>query len=357
MPKNFEQFNKKSPEKITSEQKKAKEESVISRRKFLKGLGVLSAGSVAVFGLERTGKYVSEIISEIPDAEAEGAGEPGQYHIEPEPISKIINYDTLSVRLEPERVSRLKEYWKRRYGDPNDPNELHLKLKDSLSRMKPWDEKLKSIFALRGIPHELRYISIVESDFMLNARSSAGAVGPFQFMKKTAEAYGLRVGHLHDDRRDPIRSGDAASRFLKDLFKETGDLNLALASYNGGFVRDYFETDSQNPTYGGFLKFMEEKINSLKSSIASGNFEHTVLGGQALWRIARIYGIRVDDLKKVNNIGSQHILRIGEKLRIPFRDEGNKKIIFNKLTRGFKENINFPHQVNAVIEIIKEGKI
>ena len=352
MLENFGQFNKESPEKITSEQKTAKEGSGISRRNFLKGLGVLAGAGSAALGLERAGKYLFEIMSEIPGEEAK---EPGQYHIEPEPVSKIINYDVSEIRLETGRVSRLKEYWKRRYRDPADPNGLGLRLKGALARIRPWDVKLKKVFADNGIPPEFRYISIVESDFTLNARSSAGAVGPFQFMKKTAESYGLRVGHLHDERRDPIRSGDAASRFLRDLLKETDDLNLALAAYNGGFVRAYLETGTQNPTQDGFLKFMEDKINSLKSSIASGNFEHTVLKGQNLRQIACWYGIRTDDLKKANAIGGRNSIKAGERMKIPFRNEADKKNAFNKLTRGFKENINFPHQVNAVMETIKEG--
>lgn len=356
MTKGIEQYSGDIERKTPSVIGQKKERPAISRREFLGGMGVLAAlGAGAVLGSEKTRRavldYWESIISAIPP---EYEKEPGQYHIVPEPISRIIRYDAPPIRLEAERISRLREYWKRRYQDPNDTNGLSLKLRDSLLRMKPWDERIKMSFTRRGIPPELRYISIVESDFMLGARSFAGAVGPFQFMKKTAESYGLKVGHLIDERRDPIRSGEAASRFLYDLYKETGDMTLALASYNGGFARAYLEIERKNPTYNGFLKFMEDKLNYLKQSIASGNFEHTVLPGQNLWQISRRYGIRADDLKKANSAGSRN-LRAGEKLKIPFAGEAHKKTVFDKLTRGFKENINFPHQVNAVMDVIKEG--
>ena len=85
-----------------------------------------------------------------------------------------------------------------------------------------------------GLPMELRYLVIVESALNPKAISPAGASGLWQLMLPTGRAYGLNINSLVDERMDPIRSTEAASRFLKDLYKIYGDWWLVLAAYNCG---------------------------------------------------------------------------------------------------------------------------
>lgn len=85
-----------------------------------------------------------------------------------------------------------------------------------------------------NLPMELKYLPIIESAFNPAARSSAGAVGLWQFMYGTGKMYKLEIGTFVDERRDPVKSTEAAVKYLSDLYRIYKDWHLVIAAYNCG---------------------------------------------------------------------------------------------------------------------------
>lgn len=91
--------------------------------------------------------------------------------------------------------------------------------------------------SLYDLPQELKYLPVVETSLITNARSGAGAAGLWQFIPATARQYRLRINEQVDERFDPYRSTEAAVKMLAALYDQYGDWPLALAAYNCGPVR------------------------------------------------------------------------------------------------------------------------
>ncbi len=103
-----------------------------------------------------------------------------------------------------------------------------------LRRSQKYTPMMLRIIDEYGLPHDLIYLSLVESGYNPHAYSWARAMGLWQFIASTGRMYNLNRSWWIDERKDPIKATHAACQFLKDLYTKYGAWELAMAAYNGG---------------------------------------------------------------------------------------------------------------------------
>lgn len=124
-------------------------------------------------------------------------------------------------------------YWIEQWSSPEGLE----KLKASSSRLFPFRLPVSEIVRSSGIPWEVMAIPIVESNWRIDAVSSSGAAGPWQFLAASGRGRGLIIDAWRDERRDLWRSTEAAVEELAFYNRLFSDWLLSVASYNAGPTR------------------------------------------------------------------------------------------------------------------------
>lgn len=171
---------------------------------------------------------------------------------------KIDNY---SVQLNPRAISFVQDYMA-----------IHTRQLEQMKGWgKPYFDLMEQILNAHGLPGELKYLAVIESDLRSSALSWAGAVGPWQFMPATARIMGLKVGPYLDERTDYYKSTHAAARYLKELYSTYGDWLLVIAAYNGGSGNvDHAIRKSGSRNFWNLQNYLpEESRNHVKKFIAT----------------------------------------------------------------------------------------
>lgn len=106
-----------------------------------------------------------------------------------------------------------------------------------LGRLDRYKPLMEPILVANGVPKDLIHVALIESGMSAGAYSRAAACGYWQFIKSTGAMYGMRMDFWVDERRDFLTATAAASRYMRDLYREFGDWHLAWASYNAGSGR------------------------------------------------------------------------------------------------------------------------
>ncbi len=174
-----------------------------------------------------------------------------------------------------------------------------------------------------GLPLELKYLPVIESALKAKAVSPAGAGGLWQFMVGTGKQYQLKVNSVIDERCDPIKSSDAAARYLRDLYRIYNDWALVLAAYNCGpgnvnraihraGARDYWqiypflpkETRGYVPAFiaatYAMTYYCEHGICPMRSKFPIATDTIIIHRDISMRQISEVVGISLDVLKSLN---------------------------------------------------------
>ena len=163
-----------------------------------------------------------------------------------------------------------------------------------LSRAGLYSDMILSKLHERGMPEELLYLALIESDFYTDARSHVSATGMWQFMEPTARRYGLQIDAYVDERYDPVRATDAALDHLNDLYHQYGSWYLAAAAYNAGAIRVSNALQQYTDGRLGDDSLYWEIVDHLPSETA--NYVPKLLAATHLARSAARYGFDVRPL-------------------------------------------------------------
>ncbi len=183
-----------------------------------------------------------------------------------------------------------------------------------------------------NLPYELKYLPIIESALNPIARSHVGAAGLWQFMPGTGKLFGLEVNSLVDERMDPVKSTDAACRFLTSMYNIYFDWNLVIAAYNcgsgnvnkairrAGGKRDFWsiypylpkETRNYVPIFiaANYAMTYGEEHGICKAPIEKTMLTDTILTTQRLHlhQVSQNLDIPMDELRRLNPQYSRDIL-------------------------------------------------
>ena len=125
-------------------------------------------------------------------------------------------------------------------------------------------------FKEEGVPEDIKYLCIQESELVATAVSSSNAVGYWQFKKPTAQEVGLTVDNLVDERKNIASASRGAAKYLKNNNKKLDNWAYAILSYNTGLTgaKKYIEQkylgassmEITRKTHWYLLKFISHKL-------------------------------------------------------------------------------------------------
>ena len=103
-----------------------------------------------------------------------------------------------------------------------------------LKRSRRYFGHIEKLLKEKGMPTDLKYVAVAESDLRPHAVSGKRAVGYWQFISGTGRKYGLVINKHIDERRNFFASTQAALRYLEELHGLMKSWTLAVAAYNMG---------------------------------------------------------------------------------------------------------------------------
>ena len=235
----------------------------------------------------------------------------------------------------------------------------------------PYFNLIDGILSQYGLPRELKYLAVIESNLKSTALSSAGARGPWQFMSYTAKDYGLQVNEWTDDRTDYFKSTTAASKYLLTLYKDLKDWLLVIAAYNGGPGRVYSAIRKSGSRNFWQLQYYlpEESRNHVKKFIAThyimetkkadgldnDKFNYSNLSDEEKFLTPKITNVEKENLAEAQVSGRYKSKIIAQNIEMDLKDFDRFNPQFdNIISTGASVTLRLP---SAKMEMFNEKKL
>lgn len=169
------------------------------------------------------------------------------------------------------------------------------------------------------LPYELKYLPIIESALNPMARSHAGAAGLWQFMPATGKIYGLEINSLVDERMDPIRSTEAACRFLSTMYNIYHDWTLVIAAYNcgGGNVNKAIHRANGKRDFWSIYPYLPRETRNYVPIFIAANYAMNYSEEHGICK-APIEKTMLTDTIRTNR--RMHLQQVGENLNIEMEE-------------------------------------
>ncbi|MFB6318705.1 transglycosylase SLT domain-containing protein [Saccharicrinis sp. FJH54] len=203
------------------------------------------------------------------------------------------------------------------------------------------------VLARHNLPLELKNLSVVESALNPFAVSRSGATGLWQFLFHTSRMFHLNIDSYVDERRDPVKSTEAACEFLSYLYRIFNDWQLAITAYNcgPGMIEKAIEKADGSTNYWDIRQYLSAEArdyypkfvaacyitsfhdnHGIKSSKFEYNYDEveTVEVKQSIWykQISKVIGVNETDLRMLNPVYKQDYIPVYEnavKINLPKR--------------------------------------
>lgn len=123
-----------------------------------------------------------------------------------------------------------------------------------LKRANRWLPRITEILKAHDIPEDFKYLPLIESGLM-NGVSPKEAVGYWQIREASGKELGLEISREVDQRYDPIKSTEAACKYLRKAYEKFRNWTLVAASYNRGVagIRSDLEDQQVDNYYDAHL--------------------------------------------------------------------------------------------------------
>ncbi|HXB12117.1 MAG TPA: lytic transglycosylase domain-containing protein, partial [Bacteroidia bacterium] len=181
-----------------------------------------------------------------------------------------------------------------------------------LKRTQRYFPVIEDILKRYSIPNDFKYLALAESAFSYKP-SPAGAVGFWQLMRYTAEAYNLEINREVDERYNLVKSTEAACKYFRDAYAVFHNWTLAAASYNMGIegLRKELEKEKEGSYYDLSLNLETSRylyrILSLKLLVSSPSQYGFYLKKQDMYQPIPSYTVSVDStISSLADFASQY---------------------------------------------------